>query len=130
MKLNSPPFIDSRGQPQFHEVLPAFIRNTTATIFVMKLSERLDEHPLIEYYDTNGELCGKSYSGALSNEQMLQCCVRTIHSRPSTKEGKHSKTLVVGTHRVLECTCSETRVAKNRKLVDMLMPILQDELVL
>ena len=68
-------FIDSGGQPQFHEVLPAFIRNTTATIFVMKLSERLDEHPLIEYYDRNGELCGKSYSHALSNDQMLQCCV-------------------------------------------------------
>ena len=66
-------FIDSGGQPQFHEVLPAFIRNTTATIFVMKLSERLDEHPLIEYFDKNGELCGKSYSHALSNEQMLQC---------------------------------------------------------
>ena len=123
-------FIDSGGQPQFHEVLPAFIRNTTATIFVMKLSERLDEHPLIEYYDRNGELCGKSYSHALSNDQMLQCCVRTIHSRPSTGEGKHSKTLVVGTHRDLESTCSETRVEKNRKLVDMLMPILQDELVL
>ena len=123
-------FIDSGGQPQFHEVLPAFIRNTTATIFVMKLSERLDEHPLIEYYDRNGELCGKSYSHALSNDQMLQCCVRTIHSRPSTGEGKHSKALVVGTHRDLESTCSETRVEKNRKLVDMLMPILQDELVL
>ena len=39
------------GQSQFHEVLPAFIRNTTATIFVMKLSERLDEYPVIEYYD-------------------------------------------------------------------------------
>ena len=63
-------FIDSGGQPQFHEVLPAFIRNTTGTIFVMKLSERLDEHPP----------CGKSYSHALSNDQMLQCCVRTIHS--------------------------------------------------
>ena len=123
-------FIDSGGQPQFHEVLPAFIRNTTATIFVMKLSERLDEHPMIEYYDRNGELCGKSYSHALSNDQMLRCCVRTIHSRPSTGEGKHSKTLVVGTHRDLESTCSETRVEKNRKLVDMLMPILQDELVL
>ena len=123
-------FIDSGGQPQFHEVLPAFIRNTTATIFVMKLSERLDEHPLIEYYDPNGEICGKSYSHALSNDQILQCCVRTIHSRPSTSEGKHSKTLVVGTHRDLESTCSETRVEKNRKLVDMLMPILKDELVL
>ena len=42
-------FIDSGGQPQFHEVLPAFIRNTTVTIFVMKLSESLDEHPMIEY---------------------------------------------------------------------------------
>ena len=123
-------FIDSGGQPQFHEVLPAFIRNTTATIFVMKLSERLDEHPLIEYYDRNGELCGKSYSHALSNDQMLQCCVRTIHSRPSTGEGKHSKTLVVGTHRDLESACSETRTEKNRNLVDMLMPFLQDELVL
>ena len=123
-------FIDSGGQPQFHEVLPAFIRNTTATIFVMKLSERLDEHPMIEYYDENGELCGKSYPHALSNEQMLQCCVRTIHSRPSKGEGKYSKTLVVGTHRDLESTCSETQVEKNRKLVDMLMPILQDELVL
>ena len=123
-------FIDSGGQPQFHEVLPAFIRNTTATIFVIKLSERLDEHPTIEYYDKNGELCGKSYPHALSNDQMLQCCVQTIHSRPSTGEGKHSKTLVVGTHRDLESACSETRVEKNRKLVDMLMPILRDELVL
>ena len=121
-------FIDSGGQPQFHEVLPAFIRNTTATIFVMKLSERLDEHPMIEYYDVNGELCGKPYRHALSNEQMLQCCVRTIHSRPS-REGKHSKTLVVGTHRDIENCCSELRAEKNRKLTGMLTPSLQDHLV-
>ena len=121
-------FIDSGGQPQFHEVLPAFIRNTTATIFVMKLSERLDEHPLIEYYDVNGELCGKPYRHALSNEQMLQCCIRTIHSRPSRK-GKHSKTLVVGTHRDIENSCSELRAEKNRKLTGMLTPSLEDHLV-
>ena len=64
-------FIDSGGQPQFHEVLPAFIRNTTATIFVMKLSERLDEHPKIKYFDKNGQLCGKPFRHALSNDQML-----------------------------------------------------------
>ena len=122
-------FIDSGGQPQFHEVLPAFIRNTAATIFVMKLSERLDEHPVIEYYDRRGHLCCKPHRHALSNDQMLRCCVRTIHSQPSTKEGKHSKTLVVGTHRDLESACSETRVEKNRKLVDMLTPSLQDQVV-
>ena len=121
-------FIDSGGQPQFHEVLPAFIRNTTATIFVMKLSERLDEHPMIEYYDINGQICGKPYRHALSNDQMLQCCIQTIHSQQSTKEGKH-KTLVVGTHRDLESLCSESQAEKNRKLVDILTPSLQDHLV-
>ena len=121
-------FIDSGGQPQFHEVLPAFIRNTTATIFVMKLSERLDEHSVIEYYDINGQICGKPYRHALSNDQMLQCCIRTIHSQQSTKEGKH-KTLVVGTHRDLESLCSESQAEKNRKLVDMLTPSLQDQLI-
>ena len=121
-------FIDSGGQPQFHEVLPAFIRNTTATIFVMKLSERLDEHPMIEYYDVNGEICGKPYRHALSNDQMLQCCIRTIHSQPS-REGKHSKTLVVGTHRDIENSCSELRDEKNQKLIGMLTPSLQDHLV-
>ena len=122
-------FIDSGGQPQFHEVLPAFIRNTTATIFVMKHSERLDEHPMIEYYDINGQICGKPYRHALSNHQMLQCCVRTIHSQQSTKEGKQHKTLVVGTHRDLESLCSESQAEKNRKLVDILTPSLQDHLV-
>ena len=115
-------FIDSGGQPQFHEVLPAFIRNTTATIFVMKLSERLDEHPMIEYYDVNGEISGKPYQHALSNEQMLQCSVRTILSQPSSG-GKHSKTLVVGTHRDRESSCSESRAEKNKKLIDMLTPL-------
>ena len=121
-------FIDSGGQPQFHEVLPAFIRNTTATIFVMKLSERLDEHPVIKYYDENGQICGKPFHHALTNEQMLRCCIRTILSQPS-KEGKYSKTLIVGTHRDQESSCSESRTAKNRKLLKILKPSLQEQLV-
>ena len=122
-------FIDSGGQPQFHEVLPAFIRNTTATVFVMKLSERLDEHPTIEYYDDNGELCGKPYRYALRNDQMLQHCIRTVRSRPSAREGKCSKVVLVGTHRDLEGSSSESRAQKNSKLIDMLASSFQDQLV-
>ena len=122
-------FIDSGGQPQFHEVLPAFIRNTTATMFVMKLSERLDEHPTIEYYDDNGKLCGKPYRYALRNDQMLQHCIRTLLSRPSTREEKRSKVVLVGTHRDLECLCSESRAEKNSKLIDTLATSFQDQLV-
>ena len=95
----------------------------------MKLSERLDEYPVIKYYDRRGKLCGKSYSYALTNDQMLQCCIRTIHSHPSTREGKHSKTLVVGIHRDLENSCSKSQTEKNRKLIDMLTSLFQDQLV-
>ena len=94
----------------------------------MKLSEKLDEHPMIKYYDVNGEICGKPYRHALSNDQMLQCCIRTIHLRPS-RDGKHSKTLVVGTHRDIENSCSELRAEKNQKLIGMLTPSLHDHLV-
>ena len=120
-------FIDSGGQPQFHEILPAFIRNTTATMFVMKLSERLVEQPTIEYYDSNGQLCGKPYRYALRNDQMLQHCIRTVFSRP--QEGKHSKVFLVGTHRDLEGSSSQSRTEKNRKLIDMLKPSLHDQLI-
>ena len=95
----------------------------------MKLSEWLDEHPVMEYYDRRGELCGKPYSYALTNDQMLQCCIRTIHSQPSTREGNHLKTLVVGTHRDLENFCSESWTEKNRKLIDILTLSFQDQLV-
>ena len=84
---------------------------------------------MIELYDDNGHLCGKPFHHAFSNDQILRCCIQTIHSRPSTREGTHSKILVVGTHRDLESSCSESRAEKNRKLVDVLTPSLQDQLV-
>ena len=95
----------------------------------MKLSESLNEHPMIEYYNKSGELCGKSYHHALSNEQILQCCVQTILSQSSNGEGKYLKTLIVGTHSDLESSCFESRQVKNQKLVNMLTPALQDQLV-
>ena len=84
---------------------------------------------MIEFYDDNGHLCGKPFRHAFSNDQIVRCCIQTIHSQPSTREGTHSKILVVGTHRDLESTCSESRAEKNRKLVDVLTPSLQDQLV-
>jgi len=47
--------IDTGGQPQFHEVLPIFMRGTSATMFAIRLDESLSDHPLIEYFDDNGQ---------------------------------------------------------------------------
>ena len=115
--------IDSGGQPQFHQLLPAFIRNTTAGVFVSKLSEELSHHPLVDCYDQNGKMCGKSFPSPLSNEDIFQSCVQTVQSLPYTsEEGKSPKLLVVGTYRDKEEECPETREVKNEKLRKILLP--------
>ena len=120
-------FIDSGGQPQFHELLPAFIRNTAVTMFVLKLSERLDQQPMIEYYE-KGKRCGDALPCRLRNDQILQRCIQMIHSHPSS-EGYLSQMLFVATHRDLESECSESRADKNRKLLEMFTPHFRDQLV-
>jgi len=49
--------IDTGGQPQFHEVLPIFMRGTSATMFAIRLDASLGDHPLIEYFDENLQQC-------------------------------------------------------------------------
>ena len=120
-------FIDSGGQPQFHELLPAFIRNTTVTMIVLKLSERLDQQPMIEYYE-EGKRCGDPQLCRLRNDQILQRCIQMIHSHPSS-EGNLSHMMFVATHRDLEAECSETRADKNKRLLEMCRPHVPDQLV-
>ena len=72
--------VDSGGQPQFHELLTAFVKNA---IFVFNLSRLLDAKPEIKYYK-NGEPCDKSYKFPLSHKEIFQHCFQTILSISST----------------------------------------------
>ena len=45
---------DSGGQPQFLEMLSIFIHHISLAIFTIKLNERLDHRPDIEYYNKEG----------------------------------------------------------------------------
>ena len=120
--------VDSGGQPQFHELLTAFIRNASVGIFVHKLSERLDDHPLVKYFDKEGEQCGKSYSSPLSNRDIFQHCIQTVQSLPYTAEESACPQLaIVGTHRDEEHQCKgESRDEKNRQFLTILPPTISD----
>ena len=122
-------FIDTGGQPQFHELFSSFVKNATAAVYVIKLSERLDENPVIEYYQS-GQPCGSACLSTLSTDEILQHCVQTVHSQmiPSSIE-RGSTFIVVGTHRDLEHTCTEKRAEKNKKLLEILRPIVRKSLV-
>ena len=138
--------VDSGGQPQFHELLTAFVRSATLGIFVFNLSEQLDDKPEIKYYK-NGQPCGKSYKFPLSHKEIFQHCVQTISSlcpinrslpsteteEPSTASIKTEETtvtsefikpgiLVVGTHREEEGKSKELREEKEEKLKEILQP--------
>ena len=121
--------IDSGGQPQFHEVLPIFLRRMSLYIFVFKLSEELATKPMVEYFNGSGQCVGTPYQSAQSNQQLLNHCLCTMHThRSDTKSG--GECLVVGTHRDEEHKCtSETRKEKNKKLADILLPAFQDEII-
>ena len=48
--------IDSGGQIEFLEVLPAFLQHISVCLFVTKLSEMLSECPKIEYFENGNPL--------------------------------------------------------------------------
>ena len=122
--------IDTGGQPQFHEVLPIFMRGTSATMFAIRLDESLSDHPLIEYFDDNGQRVGIPYHSAYTNEQVLKYCMWVIQSLASqSEEGLCPNAIFIGTHKDLEDQCPETREAKNLKICDMLLPAVHDDII-
>ena len=120
---------DSGGQPQFHEMLPIFLRGVSYYVFVFKLSDELGSHPTVELYDEEGKLVGIPYTSALSNEQLLQHCIQALQShKSSTADSEHARILILGTHKDEESKCStETRIEKNEKIKKLLLPTFQNE---
>ena len=121
--------IDTGGQPQFHELLPMFMGETSASMFTIKLDDSLDDHPLIEFYDDSGHLVS-SYRSPFTNQQILMMCMRVIQSQASqSQEGFCPTPIFVGTHRDLEDQCPEPREEKNQKIHKMLPPAVQDNAI-
>ena len=133
---------DTGGQTIFHELLRLFLRRESVTIFVTKLNERLDQHPVIEYYGNEGKPLSQPHPSPLSHEDILKHSFRAVQSQALTEGGSQEtvqsqalteggfqdtspKLLVVGTHRDKEWRCSENRKEKNEKLIALLAPAFQ-----
>eukprot|EP00731_Ephydatia_muelleri_P014968 Em0008g688a len=118
-------FIDSGGQPQFHQLLPAFMHHTNLNVFVLRLCDKLSDHPTVEYYD--GGTCIYSTPSLLTNKEILHRCAQATQT---VDQDGVSKLLIVGTHRDLEDQCDgETRDDKNEKLLELLTPSMESHLM-
>ena len=119
-------FIDSGGQPQFHQLLPAFMHHTNVNVFVLRLCDKLSDHPTVQYYDDGGT-CIYSTPSLLTNKEILQRCAQATQT---VDQNGVSKLLIVGTHRDQEDQCDgETRDGKNEKLLELLTPSMEGHLM-
>ena len=123
-------FIDSGGQPQFLEILPAFIRNVSLLLLLVKLSEELLDTPTVEYFSPDGKSCELGVF-PLSNEQLLVQAAQlslfhqsqiSLPQNIIEKEQSQLKMTVVGTFADKESKCNETRSEKNDRLKQLLQP--------
>ena len=115
--------VDSGGQPQFREMLPHFMCDSSAFIMMQKLNESLGTATTIEYRGEDSKMCGAPYQSKLTNEQVLYQYFQAIQSHKS-------RLFVVGTFRDKEHECSESRVVKDERLLEAFKPVVGESLVL
>ncbi len=119
-------FIDSGGQPHFHNLLPHFVHGISIALFTLKLSEQLDSHSIVEYYE-NGKLISTPCRSPLSTIDTLKCLVRSMQSH--TINGEKPTLVIVGTFRDKINKTHETVQEKNERLLKILSPEFTDQLV-
>ena len=119
-------FIDSGGQPHFHNLLPHFVHGISVALFVHRLSRKLEQYPMVEYYEGD-QAIGEAYRSSLTTEDTLKCLVRSMQSH--TIDDEKPKLVFIGTFLDKIRQSSETLVEKNEKLLKLLTPEFADQLI-
>ena len=104
--------IDSGGQPHFHNLLPLFMPKISVALYILRLSDCLDDHPLVEYYKDNKPV-GKGFKSHLSVLDNFKYLVQSIHSH-----SENCKLVCIGTHKDHQSECKETLSDKNKTLLN------------
>ena len=149
VKLKRVQISDCGGQPQFHEILPIFLRGPTLYLLVFKLNETLSTCPEVNFY-RNDKPLSVSYTNFESVEQLFEHCLQVVRSQIARarnevtrmqvglNETNHSqnaenkvsefpKIMIIGTHKDKENECqTETREDKNEKLAKLLLLEFED----
>ena len=86
-------FTDSGGQQAFWDLIPIFMYDTSATLFVHRLCDELDKPPLNDLYK-DGKRVGPSQKTSLTTAEAFKTMLRGLHVKKN-----HSKIALIGTHK-------------------------------
>ena len=137
---------DCGGQQAYWDLLPIFTYDTSATLFVHRLCEKLDEHPLNDLYQ-KGKQVGPSQKATLTTAEAFKTMLQGLHKgekrsietqkdvatsceeTPREKNKMYSRIIAVGTHKDLAGDCEETPEEKSEKLAAIASPHFKDSIV-
>ena len=120
--------IDTGGQQSFWDLIPIFACDTSATLFVHRLCETLDEHPLNNLFQ-GGEQVGPSQRATLTTTQAFKTMLQSLDQEEARQKGGQSKIITIGTHRDLAGDCTETLEEKNKKFAAIVLDHFQSHVV-
>ena len=114
--------IDTGGQPQFQEIMPIFVRNSSITLLVHKLNESLDDRPKFDY-EINGVRYSVPEEMLVTNREYLEQSLRTmcscVFSRNITRRASKSipkpHFAIIGT---FKDQCTEQMLQEKQEAVD------------
>ena len=112
---------DSGGQSSFHDILPAFLHNTSVVLYVLKLSETLEVQTLDDYY-VDGQRIGDPRKSPYQVEQILKGVIQSIcYEKDRDKDVNKAKVLIIGTFKD-KVSDDESLEKKNEKLKSLFHP--------
>ena len=114
---------DCGGQQAYWDLAPIFLHDTLATVFVHRLCEKLDQHPLNDLYKS-GERVGPEQRARLTTAQAFKTMLQGLD-----KAEKRSKIIVIGTHKDLLHECDEKSKDKNDLLTKIASPHFDDDVL-
>ena len=125
--------VDTGGQPQFQEIMPIFVRNSSMTFLVHKLNESLDDCPRFDY-EINGVRYTVPEEMLVTNREYLEQSLRTIcsctfsrniSSHATSREIPKPHFAVVG---MFKDQCSDRMLAeKNKGVSECIKPFTQSK---
>ena len=111
--------IDSGGEPHFQNLLPLFMPKISVALYIFRLCDCLDDHPLVEYYKDSMPV-GEGFKSHLSVLDNFKYLVQSIQSH-----SENCKLICIGTHKDHQSECKETLSEKNKTLLNSVEEILK-----
>ena len=136
---------DCGGQQAYWDLIPVFTYDTSATLFVHRLCEKLDEHPLNDLYQ-RGKQVGPSQRATLTTAEAFKTMLQGLHKggkssvdtqedvptngeETPTEKNKCSWIIAIGTHKDLAGDCEETPEEKSKRFAAIASPHFNDDIV-